>query len=107
MSGMLDYRGDNALVVEGYAASDSSQRAVPLSQERADLVRSYLLRAYDRPAALTGAMAMGWIAEDSPSGDGSWNGVALSMLVDTPSARKSSANQVGRWGREVALGPDE
>ena len=98
MSEMLDYRRDGPLVVEGYAGSGESHPAFPLSQARADLVKSYLVGAYGLPAPLTGAIAMGSQAEDSPSGDGSWEGVALSMFVDASSTRRSGTRSDGPHG---------
>ncbi len=83
MAGLLAYPRDSPIVVEGYAAGGGSGLEYRQSQARADLVRSYLARAYRRAASLTGAMPMGSAAEGSPSRDGRWDGVALTMFVDT------------------------
>ena len=93
MAGLLDYPRDSPIVVEGYAAGGPGL-AYRRSQARADLVRAHLARAYRRAASLTGAMPMGAAADGSPSGDGRWDGVALTMFVDTErlqGARPASA----------------
>lgn len=93
MAGLLDYPRDSPIVVEGYAAGRPGL-AYRRSQARADLVRAHLARAFRRAASLTGAMPMGSTAEGSPSGDGRWDGVALTMFVDTErlgGARPASA----------------
>ena len=82
MAGLLAYPRDSPIVVEGYAGGGPGL-AYRQSQARADLVRSYLARAYRRTASLTGAMPMGSAAEGSPSRDGRWDGVALTMFVGT------------------------
>jgi Asp-tRNA(Asn)/Glu-tRNA(Gln) amidotransferase C subunit/outer membrane protein OmpA-like peptidoglycan-associated protein len=87
MAGLLAYPRDSPIVVEGYAAGGGAGLAYRQSQARADLVRSYLARAYRRAASLTGAMPMGSAAEGSPSRDGRWDGVALTMFVDTDRLR--------------------
>ena len=86
MAGLLDYPRDSPIVVEGYADGGSGL-AYRRSQARAYLVRAHLARAYRRAASLTGAMPMGSAAEGSPSGDGRWDGVALTMFVDTERLR--------------------
>ncbi len=86
MAGLLDYPRDSPVVVEGYAAGGPGL-AYRRSQARADLVRAHLARAYRRAASLTGAMPMGSAAEGSPSRDGRWDGVALTMFVDTDRLR--------------------
>ena len=87
MAGLLAYPRDSPIVVEGYAAGGGAGLEYRRSQARADLVRSYLARAYRRAASLTGAMPMGSAAEGSPSRDGRWDGVALTMFVDTERLR--------------------
>ncbi len=82
MAGLLAYPRDSPIVVEGYAAGGPGL-AYRRSHARADLVRAHLARAYRRAASLTGAMPMGSAAEGSPSRDGRWDGVALTMFVDT------------------------
>ena len=87
MAGLLAYPRDSPIVVEGYAAGGGVGLEYRQSQARADLVRSYLARAYRRAASLTGAMPMGSAAEGSPGRDGRWDGVALTMFVDTERLR--------------------
>ncbi len=83
MAGLLAYPRDSPIVVEGYADGGGAGLEYRQSQARADLVRSHLARAYRRAASLTGSMPMGSAAEGSPSRDGRWDGVALTMFVDT------------------------
>ena len=45
-------------------------------------MRPHFARAYGT-ASLAGTMPMGVAAEGSPSGDGRWDGAALTMFVDT------------------------
>ena len=94
MAGLLAYPRDSPIVVEGYADGGGPGLEYRQSQARADLVRSYLARAYRRAASLTGGMPMGSEAEGSPSRDGRWDGVALTMFVETDrlgGARPASA----------------
>ncbi len=90
MAGLLAYPRDSPIVVEGYAAGGGVALEFRQSQARADLVRSYLARAYRRAASLTGAMPMGSAAEGSPSGDGRWDGVVLTMFVDAERLARGS-----------------
>ena len=83
MAGLLAYPRDSPIVVEGYADGGGAGLEYRQSQARADLVRAHLARAYRRAASLTGAMPMGSAAEGSPSRDGRWDGVALTMFVET------------------------
>ncbi|MCY4508617.1 MAG: MlaD family protein [Acidobacteria bacterium] len=79
---LLDYLRDRPIVVEGYAAAHGPGLEYRRSQIRAGLVRSYLVRTYRRPASLTGTMPMGSQADGSPSGAGTWDGIAVTILVD-------------------------
>ncbi len=83
MAELLDYPRDSPLVVEGYAVGDNPGEEFRQAQEHADVVRGYLVEAYRRVATLTGTMPIGSAAEGSPSRDGRWNGVALTMFVAT------------------------
>ena len=83
MAELLDYPRDSPLVVEGYAVGDNPGAEFRQAQEHADVVRGYLVGAYRRVATLTGTMPIGSAAMGSPSGDGRWNGVALTMFVAT------------------------
>ena len=86
MAGLFAYPGDSPIVVEGYASGRPGEEH-RLSKARADLVRSYVARAYRRAASLTGAMPTGAVAEGSPSADGRWDGMALTMFVETERLR--------------------
>ena len=83
MAELLDYPRDSPLVVEGYAVAGNPGEEFRQAQEHADVVRAYLVQAYRRVATLTGTMPIGSAAAGSPSGDGRWNGVALTMFVAT------------------------
>ena len=83
MAGLLAYPRGSPIVVEGYADGGGAGLEYRQSQARADLVRAHIARAYRRAASLTGAMPMGSAAEGSPSRDGRWDGVALTMFVET------------------------
>ena len=83
MAELLDYPRDSPLVVEGYAVGGNPGEEFRQAQEHADVVRAYLVQAYRRVATLTGTMPIGAAAEGSPSRDGRWNGVALTMFVAT------------------------
>lgn len=82
MGELLRYPRDSPLVVEGYAAGGGPGREFIQAQARADAVRDYLTRAYRRSVTLTGTMPIGADATDSPSGDGRWDGVALTLFAD-------------------------
>ena len=81
MAELLDYPRDSPLVVEGYAVGGNPGEEFRQAQAHADVVRAYLVQAYRRVATLTGTMPIGAAAEGSPSRDGRWNGVALTMFV--------------------------
>lgn len=83
MAELLDYPRDSPLVVEGYAVGDNPGQEFRRAQTHADAVRAYLVREYRRVATLTGTMPIGSAAEGSPSGDGRWDGVALTLFVAT------------------------
>jgi phospholipid/cholesterol/gamma-HCH transport system substrate-binding protein len=81
MADFVRYPRDSPLVVEGYA--DSSDGAAPflISDDRAQIVREYLVSRFRRQTTLTGVMPMSTDAVDSPRGDGQWSGVALTLFV--------------------------
>lgn len=82
MADLVRYPRDSALVVEGYAQVTDGGAAHLISAERANMVRDYLLNRFRRRATLTGVMAMGSQAPNSPSGDERWSGVALALFVE-------------------------
>jgi phospholipid/cholesterol/gamma-HCH transport system substrate-binding protein len=81
MSDFLRYPRDSPLVVEGYAGEDADDLGYLLSADRAAVVRQYLLDRFRRSPTITGVMPMGASAEDSPSDDDRWSGVALTLFV--------------------------
>lgn len=82
MADLARYPRESPLVVEGYAHVTDGGAAHLMAAERAALVRDYLISRFRRRATLTGVMAMGSQAPDSPSGDERWSGVALALFVD-------------------------
>ena len=81
MADFVRYPRDSPLVVEGYA--DATDGAAPylISDDRAQVVREYLVSRFRRQTTLTGVMAMSNDAPGSPRGDGRWSGVALTLFV--------------------------
>jgi len=95
MGELLEYPRDSPLVVEGYAIGGGRGQEFIRAQARADVVREYLAGAYRRATTLTGTMPIGSVAEGSPSGDDRWDGVALTMFVDSKAlARAARVSQV-------------
>lgn len=90
MGGLLDYPRDSPLVVEGYATGGGRGQEFMRAQAKADVVRDYLARAYRRTATLIGTMPIGSEAAESPAGDGRWDGVALTLFVDTKQLMRSA-----------------
>jgi len=83
MSELLGYPRDSPLVVEGYATGGGLGQEFIHAQARANVVRDYLMRVYGRVSTLTGTMPIGAEAAGSPTADGRWDGVALTLLVDS------------------------
>ena len=83
MGELLQYPRNSPVVVEGYATGGSPGQQFLAASARAALVQDYLTRTFRRTAELTGTMPLGREAEDSPSGDGRWDGVALTLFADT------------------------
>ncbi|MGH9158835.1 MAG: MlaD family protein [Vicinamibacteraceae bacterium] len=81
MGALLRYPRDSTLIVEGYALDGATDVRFLRSETRAEIVRDYLQRRYRRPAALTGIMPLGNEADNSPRGDGRWDGIALALFV--------------------------
>ena len=81
MSDFLRYPRNSPLIVEGYASDGQRADQYRRSDTRASLVRDYLVDVFGRVASLTGTMPIGAEAAGSPQGDGTWNGVALTLLV--------------------------
>ena len=90
MGELLQYPRTSPIVVEGYATAGEIGRRLLDSQARADLVRSHLARAFRRAGA-TGTMALGAGAAESPSGDGRWDGVALTLFAEPEQLARAGA----------------
>jgi phospholipid/cholesterol/gamma-HCH transport system substrate-binding protein len=80
MAQLTRYPRSSPLVVEGYSAPDADNTYL-VSLDRAERVRDYVTDRYRRQAGLTGVMPLGSEAAGSPSGDGRWAGVALTVFV--------------------------
>lgn len=83
MGELLDYPRNAPLVVEGYATGGGPGQQFREAQERASAVQGWLTRVFRRSAELTGTMPLGPDAPESPSGDGRWDGVALTLFAAT------------------------
>ena len=81
MGELLQYPRASPIVVEGYATDGDLGRQLLAALTRAELVERYLVRTFRRAGA-TGTMALGAEAAESPSGDGRWDGVALTLFAD-------------------------
>ena len=82
MSELLQYPRSSPLVVEGYATAGGLGRQYRAADARAAAVQDHLVRTFRRAAELTGTMPIGPEADGSPSGDGRWDGVALTLFAD-------------------------
>lgn len=82
MADLTRYPADSPLVIEGYAEGAPGEAAYPLSIDRAQAVREYLIARFRRQPTLTSIMPMSAEAPGSPRGDGRWSGVALTLFVD-------------------------
>ena len=81
MGELLQYPRTSPIVVEGYATDGNIGRRMLDSLARAERVQRYLVRTFRRAGAV-GTMALGAEAAGSPSGDGRWDGVALTLFAD-------------------------
>jgi phospholipid/cholesterol/gamma-HCH transport system substrate-binding protein len=82
MSTYLKYVPANPLVVEGYASGPTVDERFRLARQRAGTVREYLLGRYELLPQSTGYIALGDEANGSPEGDGTWDGVAITLFID-------------------------
>ena len=94
MGELLQYPRASPIVVEGYATDGEIGRRLLAAHARAELVERYLVRTFRRAGA-TGTMALGAEAAESPSGDGRWDGVALTLFAD-PEALARGAVRAAR-----------
>ena len=81
MGELLQYPRTSPIVVEGYATAGEVGRRMLDSLARAELVQRYVVRTFRRAGAV-GTMTLGAEAAESPSGDGRWDGVALTLFAD-------------------------
>jgi hypothetical protein len=63
------------------------------ARRRAELVHDHVARTFGRPAGATATMPLGAEAPGSPSRDGRWDGVALTMFVETERLAGTAAEQ--------------
>lgn len=90
MGELLQYPRDSPIVVEGYATDGAPGPRMLAAHARAELVESHLRRTFRRAGA-TGTMALGAEAARSPSGDGRWDGVALTLFADPDALAQAAA----------------
>lgn len=90
MTQLVQYPRNSPLVIEGYAGADDEDNAYIVSLDRAHRVRDYVLNRFRRQTTLTGVMPLSRDAVDSPSGDGEWAGVALTMYVPNEGFKRAS-----------------
>jgi len=90
MADLVRYPRDSPLIVEGYAEASEGGAPYLLSVDRAQLVRTYLLRRFRRQATLTDIMGLSESAPGSPRGDDRWSGVALALFVRNDALGQSS-----------------
>ena len=81
MGELLQYPRTSPIVVEGYATAGEVGRRMLDALARAELVQRHVARTFRRAGAV-GTMALGAQAGESPSGDGRWDGVALTLFAD-------------------------
>ena len=82
MGELLQYPRNSPLVVEGYATAGGPGQQFITADARSSAVQDHLVRTFRRAAELTGTMPIGPEADESPSGDGRWDGVALTLFAD-------------------------
>jgi phospholipid/cholesterol/gamma-HCH transport system substrate-binding protein len=85
-------------MVEGYARAATIDAAHLKSATRAVMVREYVVRRFALNPNTTGLMPLGLEAADSPRGDGTWDGVGLTLwmrrdLFAAPGTRAVSATR--------------
>jgi len=90
MAQLVQYPRDSPLIVEGYAQTSEQETAYLASEDRARVVRDYVLSRFRRQATLTNIMPLSNEAKGSPSGDERWEGVALALFVRNDVFRSGS-----------------
>ncbi len=90
MGELLQYPRTSPIVVEGYATAGAIGPRMLAALARAELVQGYVVRTFRRAGAV-GTMALGAEAAQSPSGDGRWDGVALTLFADPEQLARTAA----------------
>ena len=93
MGQLLRYPRSSPLVVEGYSTRGEEGPRMNDARRRADLVHDHVARTFGRPAGATVAMPLGAEAAGSPSRNGRWDGVALTLFVETERLARTAAGQ--------------
>ncbi|MGE5489499.1 MAG: MlaD family protein [bacterium] len=75
----LKYAADTPLIVEGYASQGTEEEQFLRSRDRARLVRSYLVTRFGLKPQYVGAIPLGAVRSQAPSGE-FWDGVALAYF---------------------------
>lgn len=81
MATFLRYPKQMPLMVEGYAAAATDAGAHLASAARAAIVRDYLVRKFALNPNTTGMIPLGSRAVESPRGDETWDGVAVTLWM--------------------------
>ena len=93
MGELLRYPRNSPLVVEGYSTRGEDGPRMNDARRRAELVHDHVGRAFRRPAGATASMPLGAEAPGSPARDGRWDGVALTLFVETERLAGTVAEQ--------------
>ena len=93
MGQLLRYPRNSPLIVEGYSTRGAEGPRMNDARRRAELVHDHVARTFGRPAGATVAMPLGAEAAGSPSRDGRWDGVALTLFVETERLARTAAGQ--------------
>ena len=93
MGELLRYPRNSPLVVEGYSTRSEDGPRMNDARRRAERVHDHIGRTFRRPAGATAAMPLGAQAPGSPAGNGRWDGVALTLFVETERLAGSAAEQ--------------
>jgi hypothetical protein len=81
MATFVKYPKQMPFMIEGYARAATTDAAYLKAASRAVLVRDYVVRRFSLNANTTGLMPLGLEAADSPRGDGTWDGVGLTLWM--------------------------
>ena len=90
MGELLQYPRTSPIVVEGYATAGEMGPRMLEALSRAELVQRFVVGTFRRAGAV-GTMTLGAEAAESPSGDGRWDGVALTLFADPEQLARSGS----------------